>query len=107
RGREQWKGGFVTAEEGAGRNMGRLSRGVSVPVQCLVAQPRGERHSHYKQRGVEPLYKRAALSGAKLSPSRRGGWRASVPITAPQFQFSLVNLVPNCRKRPTRSENLG
>jgi len=27
--------------EGPGRNMGSLNRGLSVPVQCLVAQPRG------------------------------------------------------------------
>src|SRR5262249_47635576 len=87
--------------KGPGRNMGSLDRGPSVSREVWDRRW-GERHSHYKARGVEPHgEKDPALTGAGPScSSRRGGWRGeSAPITAPQFQFSLVNLVPNARWR--------
>src|SRR5262249_57432582 len=103
----------MTAEEGPGRNMGSLNRGLSVPVQCLVAQPRGERRLTYKRRAPIAKGRRIARKGASgplaiLVRSCRLGSR-----TAPQFQLSLVNFgskvgtkipVPCCGIRGTTWE---
>src|SRR5262249_15316181 len=91
-----WKG----RPDGRGRpreKQGRLTGALAFPGGVWERRW-GERHSHYKQRGAEPRYgeKGPALKRGQVGDEERRGWRgATVPITARQFQFSLVNLVPN------------